>query len=61
MIPNLQRRYQETTSEYIRTKLEEFMSVRPCPTCQGKRLRPEALAVTVAGKNIYEVTELAGG
>lgn len=61
VIPNLQRRHQETTSEYIRSKLEEYMSVRPCPTCQGKRLRPEALAVTVAGKNIYEVTELAVG
>jgi len=61
VIPNLQRRYQETSSEYIRSKLEEYMSVRPCPTCQGKRLRPEALAVTVAGKNIYEVTELAVG
>ncbi|MEZ4675345.1 MAG: excinuclease ABC subunit UvrA [Caldilineaceae bacterium] len=61
VIPNLQRRYNETTSDYIRGKLEEFMSVRPCPTCQGKRLRPEALAVTVADKNIYEVTELAVG
>lgn len=56
VIPNLQRRYAETSSEYIRSKLEEFMSVRPCPTCQGKRLKPEALAVTVAGKNIWEVT-----
>ncbi|MFN8487344.1 MAG: excinuclease ABC subunit UvrA [Caldilineaceae bacterium] len=58
VIPNLQRRYQETNSEYIRSKLEEFMSQRPCPTCQGKRLKPEALAVTVADKNIYEVTQL---
>ncbi|MBU6351518.1 MAG: excinuclease ABC subunit UvrA [Chloroflexi bacterium] len=61
VIPNLQRRYQETTSDYIRGKLEEFMSVRPCPTCQGKRLRPEALAVTVAGKNIWEITHMAVG
>ena len=58
VIANLQRRYEETSSEYIRSKLEEYMSVRPCPTCGGKRLRPEALAVTVAGKNIYEVTHL---
>jgi len=58
VIPNLQRRYQETTSEYIRSKLEEYMSVRPCPTCGGKRLRPEALAVTVGGKNIWEITRL---
>ncbi|MCB0050868.1 MAG: excinuclease ABC subunit UvrA, partial [Caldilinea sp.] len=57
-IPNLQRRYQETTSEYIRTKLEEYMSVRPCPTCGGKRLRPEALAVTIAGKSIWEITRM---
>ena len=58
VIPNLQRRYRETDSEYIRGKLEEYMGVRPCPVCQGKRLRPEALAVTVAGKNIHEVTEM---
>jgi excinuclease ABC subunit A len=56
VIPSLQRRYQETTSEYIRSKLEEYMGVRPCPTCLGKRLRPEALAVTVDGLNIYAVT-----
>ena len=61
VIPNLQRRYNETSSDYIRGKLEDFMSVRPCPTCQGKRLRPEALAVTVANKSIYEITELAVG
>ena len=57
-IPSLQRRYQETTSEYIRSKLEEYMSVRPCPTCSGRRLRPEALAVTIAGKNIWEITRM---
>ncbi len=56
IIPNLQRRYQESSSEYIRSKLEEHMSVRPCAVCAGKRLKPEALAVTVAGKNIFEVT-----
>ncbi|MEX1020148.1 MAG: excinuclease ABC subunit UvrA [Litorilinea sp.] len=58
IVPNLQRRYQETSSEYIRGKLEEFMSVRPCPTCGGKRLRPEALAVTIDDHNIYEVTHM---
>ena len=58
VVPNLQRRYQETTSEYIRSKLEEYMSVHPCPTCNGRRLRPEALAVTVADKNIWEVTRM---
>ena len=61
VIANLQRRYNETSSDYIRGKLEEYMSVRPCPACKGKRLRPEALAVTVADKSIYEITELAVG
>ena len=61
VLSSLQRRYQETTSDYIRSKLEEYMSVRPCPTCLGKRLRPEALAVTVGDKNIHEVTEMAVG
>ncbi|MDQ3248905.1 MAG: excinuclease ABC subunit UvrA, partial [Chloroflexota bacterium] len=59
VIPHLQKRYQETGSEYIRSKLEEFMSQRPCPTCQGKRLKPEALAVTIGDKNIYQVTTMA--
>ncbi|MCX7754357.1 MAG: excinuclease ABC subunit UvrA [Anaerolineales bacterium] len=57
VIPNLERRYRETNSEYIRNKISEYMSDRPCPACQGKRLRPEALAVTVAGVNILEVTD----
>ncbi len=56
VIPNLQRRYRETTSDYIRAKIEEFMTRRPCPACGGARLRPEALSVTVGGKNIYELT-----
>jgi excinuclease ABC subunit A len=56
VIANLQRRYQETSSDYIRAKLEEYMSLRPCPTCNGKRLRPEALAVLIDSKNIHEVT-----
>ena len=56
VISNLQRRYQETNSDYVRGKIEEFMTRRPCPVCQGARLRPEALAVTVAGKPISEIT-----
>ncbi|MHC1739974.1 MAG: excinuclease ABC subunit UvrA [Anaerolineaceae bacterium] len=56
VIPNLERRYRETNSEYIRNKISEFMSDRPCPTCKGERLRPEALAVTVDDHNIVEVT-----
>lgn len=56
IIPNLERRYRETNSDYIRNKIGEFMSDRPCPTCKGNRLRPEAMAVTVDGHNIVEVT-----
>ncbi len=57
IIGNLERRYRETNSDYIRAKISEYMTDRPCPVCQGKRLRPEALAVTVAGENILTVTE----
>src|ERR671932_809237 len=45
IVNNLQRRYRETDSEYTREKIEEYMSVRPCPDCGGARLRPESLAV----------------
>ncbi len=55
-IPHLQRRYNETSSDYVRGKIEEFMTRLPCPACKGARLRPEALAVTVAGKQISEMT-----
>jgi excinuclease ABC subunit A len=56
VITNLERRYRETNSEYIREKISEFMSDRPCPTCKGKRLNASALAVTVDNTNIIEVT-----
>ena len=56
VIGNLERRYQETSSDYIRSKIQEYMSERSCPVCQGQRLRPEALAVTLDGVNIVEVT-----
>jgi excinuclease ABC subunit A len=56
VITNLERRYRETNSEYIRGKIAEFMSDKPCPTCNGNRLRPEVLAVTIDGVNIVEVT-----
>ena len=56
VIGNLERRYRETNSEYIRERITEYMSDKPCPTCKGKRLRPEAIAVTVSGANIIEVT-----
>ena len=47
VVTNLERRYRETDSEYIKTELEKYMVERPCPTCKGKRLRPEALGVTI--------------
>jgi excinuclease ABC subunit A len=59
VIRNLEWRYAETDSEYRREKIEEFMSQVPCPKCKGARLRPEALAVTVGKRNIYEFTELS--
>ena len=55
VITNLERRYKETDSDYIRGRIEQYMTVTPCPACGGKRLKPEALAVTVAGANIVEV------
>ena len=60
VITNLERRYRETNSEYIREKISEFMTDRPCPTCGGQRLRPEALAVTVDDANIVAGHALAG-
>jgi excinuclease ABC subunit A len=59
VVTNLERRFKETDSEYVRTELEKFMVQKPCPTCGGKRLRPEILAVTVADRNIADVSELS--
>jgi len=59
VIPNLWRRYNETTSDYVQHKISGYMTHNPCTACQGKRLRPEALAITVAGRNIAEVTEMS--
>lgn len=56
VINNLQRRYNETNSEYIRERISEFMSERVCPSCNGARLRREALAVTVDGVDIIQIT-----
>ena len=58
VIPNLERRYRETESEYIRSEIERYMRIYDCPTCNGRRLKPEALAVTVAEKNIHQVTSM---
>ena len=59
IIPNLERRYRETDSEFSREKIEEYMSMRPCPACGGARLRPESRAVLVAGMPIHEFTHLS--
>ncbi len=59
VIPNLERRYKETDSEYIRSEIERYMTTHPCPSCGGKRLKPESLAVTVVGKSIDQVTALS--
>jgi excinuclease ABC subunit A len=59
IVNNLERRYRETDSEYVREKMEEYMSVRPCPDCGGARLRPESLAVRVGGLGIHEVTRIS--
>jgi len=57
VITNLMRRFRETQSEYIRSKIQEFMSDKPCPVCKGERLRPESLAVTVDDSHIMQVTD----
>jgi excinuclease ABC subunit A len=59
VLNNLSRRYRETDSDSSREKIEEYMSLRPCPTCHGARLKPEVLAVTVGGKNIHEFTGMS--
>ncbi|MDR3349560.1 MAG: excinuclease ABC subunit UvrA [Acidaminococcales bacterium] len=58
LFPLMERRRRESMSESIRAEMETFMTVRPCPQCRGARLKPEALAVTVGGKNIRQLTEL---
>ena len=59
LVPNLQRRYKQTGSSYMRGVYEQYMSNRPCPECHGARLKPEVLAVTVGGINIREFTDLS--
>jgi excinuclease ABC subunit A len=59
VIPNLERRWKETESAWMREEIERFMSSSPCPVCKGYRLKPESLAVKIAGKHIGEVTELS--
>ncbi len=59
VINNLQRRYNETSSDYVKEDIEKYMSASVCPSCKGARLKPEALAVTIGGKNIDAVTRMS--
>ncbi|HEX2409973.1 MAG TPA: excinuclease ABC subunit UvrA [Solirubrobacteraceae bacterium] len=59
IVPNLERRYRETDSDWSREKIEEYMSVRPCPECKGARLRPESRAVRVGGEAIHEFSAMS--
>ncbi|MGG3520799.1 excinuclease ABC subunit UvrA [Bacillus pseudomycoides] len=57
VIPNIERRYRETSSDYIREQMEKYMAEQACPKCKGGRLKPESLAVFVGGKTIADVTK----
>ncbi len=59
VLANVQRRYDETESEYVKQELDKYMSQRPCPACGGARLKPESLAVTVAGRSIAQTCALS--
>ena len=59
IINNLERRYRETQSEWIKEKMEKYMRITACPTCKGNKLKPELLAVTVGGKNIMEFCDMS--
>jgi excinuclease ABC subunit A len=59
VIPNLERRYRDTESDYVRSEIERYMTSKPCPACKGQRLKPESLAVTIADLNISQVTSMS--
>lgn len=59
IVNNLERRYRETTSDWSRKEIEQYMTACPCPDCKGARLKPAPLAVTVGGKNIKEFTDMS--
>ncbi|MDA8226984.1 MAG: excinuclease ABC subunit UvrA [Desulfitobacterium hafniense] len=59
IIPNLERRYKETNSEWMREEIEQYMATKPCLTCLGARLKPESLAVKIASQSIHEVTKMS--
>ncbi len=59
VVPNLERRFRETESEFIKTEINKYMSVLPCPACKGARLKPESLAVKIGKKNIRDISTLS--
>ena len=59
VVPNLERRFRETESEYVRAEIERYMTTHPCTACNGQRLKPESLAVTVAERNIAQVSAMS--
>ncbi|MGN0327904.1 MAG: excinuclease ABC subunit UvrA [Lachnospira sp.] len=59
LIKNMEKRYRETSSDTMKQQYEEFMRIKPCKACKGQRLKPSSLAVTVADKNIYEITNMS--
>ena len=59
VVPNMERRWRETDSNWVRDELQRYQTIAPCETCGGKRLKPEALAVRIDGKDISDVTELS--
>lgn len=59
LLKNMERRYRETGSDYMKQEYESYMSITPCAECRGQRLRKESLAVTVSDKNIYEMTQMS--
>ena len=59
VITRMERLYRDTESEHSRSEIERYMVSRPCPVCQGKRLKPESLAVTIGGKNVIEVSSIS--
>jgi len=59
VIPSLERLYRDTESDYSRFRIERYMTTRPCQACQGKRLKPEVLAVTIGGSNIIEISSMS--
>jgi excinuclease ABC subunit A len=61
VIPNMERRYKETDSEFVRKEIEKYMAEHECPVCNGKRLRPEILAITIGGLSIVDLTKLSIG